>query len=522
MARRSIFNRLMKSTSNRNEKNEQQGASHPVITKSLDDNIQTIKHTLGNPTDLVVRELMIGGIEKRAAIIYISGITDEKMINSNILQAIQLNLKKFETNILEHIHNEVVAITDIERAETFDDVSVGILNGSSAFYLDGHKEVLLMGTSGGEDRSIGEPESETLIRGPRDGFVENIHTNMALVRRDIKDTNLRFKQHVVGKRSKQKVVVCYVEGIVNPELVDEINRRIESINIGYISDSSFVEQWIEDNIYSPFPQFIDTERPDMVSAAVTQGKIGIIVDGSPFALIAPMTFSDGLASPEDYTQRWMSATLIRILRYLAALIAVFLPGLYVALASFHPGMIPSTLAYSIAASREGVPFPSAIEALLMAVTFELLHEAGVRLPNVIGQTIGIVGGLVIGEAAVSAGIVSPVMVIVTALTAIASFSIPSYSMSIAFRSLRFAVLLAGGFLGLYGIILVFMMITIHLVNLKSIGMPYSTPLGPTFLKDLRDVLIRAPITRLKNRPAYMKTLDKVSKDTSVKQKKADK
>ena len=515
MARRSIFNR-MKTRSKMFQSQEQQEVFNNSITKNLDENLKTIKKMLGDPTDLVMRELIIGGIEKRAAIIYISGITDENLINNNILKVIQENLKQFETDILDKIHSEVVAVTDTDKSNNLDDVSLAILNGNAAFYLEGYEEVLLMGTTGGESRSIEEPESETLVRGPRDGFVENIFTNMALIRRDIRDPNLRFKKHDVGKRSKQMLVVCYVEGITNPDLVNEINRRLRTMDIDYISDSSFVEQWIEDSIFSPFPQILDTERPDVVSAGLMQGKVGIIVDGTPFALVAPMSLSDGLSSPEDYTQRWMSASLLRILRFLAAFIAVFLPGLYVAFVSFHPGMIPSTLAYSIAASREGVPFPAAVEAILMAITFELLHEAGVRLPKVIGQTIGIVGGLVIGEAAVSAGIVSPIMVIVTALTAIAAFSIPTYSMSIAFRTFRFIVIIASGALGLYGIILVYIMMNIHIVNLKSIGMPYSTPFGPLFLKDLKDVVIRAPFTRLTRRPKHLEPVDDVSKNTSVK------
>ncbi|WP_179151964.1 spore germination protein [Oceanobacillus senegalensis] len=517
MARGSIFNRLKSKKQIERQMQSKQGFQNK-ITKNLDDNVNNIKQMLGNPSDLVVRELIIGGVDKRAAVIYISGITDEELINKNILQSIQLNLKEFETNVLDNIHKEVIAITDIKRTNNLDDVSFAILNGNTAFYLDGLEEVLIMGTTGGESRSITEPESETLIRGPRDGFVENINTNIALIRRDIKDPNLRFKQHEVGKRSKQQLVVCYVEGITNPELVDEINRRLETMDIDYVPDSSVVEQWIEESFLSPFPQILDTERPDRVSANLMQGKVGIIVDGTPFALIAPVTIGDAMYSTEDYTQRWISASLLRLLRYLTAFFAVFLPGLFVALVSYHPGMIPSTLAYSIAATREGVPFPAPVEAILMALTFEILHEAGVRLPKVVGQTIGIVGGLVIGEAAVSAGIVSPIMVIVTALTAISSFSVPSYSMAIAFRALRFANILAASFLGLYGVILVYIMMNIHIVNLKSIGVPYSTPFAPTFWKDLKDIVIRAPITKLTTRPAYLKAKDEVSKDIQIEEK----
>ncbi|MUK88019.1 spore germination protein [Ornithinibacillus sp. L9] len=512
MTRSSLIRRLKLKKQQQMKQSSKTSSKQIEITKNLDENIKNLKEVLGDPGDLIVRELIIGGIESRAAIIYISGLTDENLINNNILKAIQLNLKEFEGEILEKIHKEVIAVTDVTKAEAMDEISFAILNGNTALYVDGSETVLLLGTIGGESRPIEAPASETLIRGPRDGFVESIETNMALVRRDIKDPNLRFKAHAVGKRSKQKLVVCYLEGITNPEIVKEVNRRLETIDIDYLSDSSYVEQWIEDSFLSPFPQLLNTERPDKVSSDLMQGKVAILVDGTPFALLAPITIGDSLHSMEDYTQRWLTASLLRLLRYLSAFFALFLPALYIALVSYHPGMLPSTLAYSIAATREGVPFPGAVEAILMAITFEILHEAGIRLPKAIGQTIGIVGGLVIGEAAVSAGIVSPIMVIVTALTAIASFSVPSYSVAITFRTLRFAFMVAAALLGLYGIILVYIMVNIHIVNLKSIGVPYSTPFSPTFTKDWKDLILRSPITSLTERTTYLKPKDHRSKD----------
>src|SRR5690606_21009355 len=230
-------------------------------------------------------------------------------------------------------------------------------------------------------------------------------------------------------------------------------------------ESGTIEEWIEDSFLSPFPLVTHTERADKVSSSLTQGKVAILLDGTPFALLAPTTLVSLFQSPEDYYERWMIGSLIRILRYVAAFLAVFLPGLYIALVSFHQGMIPSKLAFSLAASREGLPFPAIIEALLMEATLELLREAGIRLPKTIGQTIGIVGGLVIGEAAVQAGIVSPVTVVIVALTAVSSFAIPTYSAGNAFRILRFFIMLAAGALGLYGIILIYIMINIHIARL---------------------------------------------------------
>lgn len=513
---RSLFNR-MRSKKETNQAVEQT-EFNVKITKNLDDNLKNMKQMLGSPTDLVIRELILGGVETRAAILYIDGITNEELINNNILKTIQENLKRLESketkesNVIDKVYQEIIAITDIKKYKTMDEISLAVLNGSTALYVNGIDTVLIMETTGGERRAIEEPTTETLIRGPRDGFVENITTNIALIRRDIKDPNLRFKNYEVGKRSKQTLVVSYMAGITNPEIVNEINRRLNSMNIDYLSDSAVIEQWIEDSFMSPFPQIKNTERPDTVSTCLMKGQVAILLDGSPFALIAPINFAEGLQSLEDYNQRWLSASFLRILRYICAFLAVFLPSLYVALLSYHPGMVPSILTYSIAASREGVPFPAAVEAILMALTFEILHEAGVRLPKIIAQTIGIVGGLVIGEAAVSAGIVSPIMVIVTALTAIASFCIPSYSVTITFRGLRFAFIIAAAILGLYGIILMYIIVNIHLVNLKSIGVPYTAPFAPFFGRDWVDLIIRAPITKLMKRPAYLKTLDSQSED----------
>lgn len=365
-----------------------------------------------------------------------------------------------------------------------------------------------MDTVGGESRAIEEPRSEALIRGSKEGFIENIRTNTMMIRRYIADPNLRFSTYKVGRRSKKDLVVAYMDGIVNPDMVNEVKRRLETIDIDDAPESGYIEQWIEDSFLSPFPQVLNTERPDKASEALLKGKVVILLDRTPFVLIAPATFGSLLQSPEDYYWRWSLGTLVRLLRYLGAFISVFLPALYIALVSYHPGLVPSDLAFSIAASRDEVPFPPAVEALIMTATMELLREAGLRLPTAIGQTIGIVGGLVIGEAAVSAGIVSPIMVIVVALNAIASFALPSYSIAITFRILQFGLMAAAAVFGLYGIILCYIMINIHIVNLMSFGVPYSTPFAPSFMNDWKDLVLRAPIAMMKRRPVYMQTNDK--------------
>ncbi|SFB14294.1 spore germination protein [Lentibacillus halodurans] len=498
------------------QKNDEQKQEHPAeLKKSLDQNLAVLKQLMEEPNDLVIRAFSLGQTNYRCAIVYIDGLVDKQQINSNVLKNLQLFAEKTDLpngadSVLHEMEKELISVGDVIKADNLDEAINDLLYGSTLVYLDGIDKVLMIGMKGWETRTIMEPVSESLIRGPREGFTENLRTNTMMIRRQIRDPDLRFKTYDIGRRSRKKLVVAYLEGVAHPDLIKEVNRRVESIDLDDAPESGFVEQWIEDSFLSPFPQLMNTERPDKVSAAILQGKIGIILDGTPFALIAPLTIGNSMQSPEDYYERWMIGSFLRGLRYLAAFIAMFLPALYIALLSFHQGMIPSQLAFSIAATREGVPFPAAVEAVIMALTMELLREAGARLPTTIGNTIGIVGGLVIGEAAVQAGIVSPIMVIVVAVTAIASFSIPSYSVAISFRLLRFGFMLAAALLGLYGIILVYIMINIHIVNLKSIGVPYSTPFSPSFFRDWKDLVLRAPITMRTRRPSYLKSDDNKS------------
>lgn len=481
------------------------------ISKDLAQNIENLHNMLDRPDDLKIRELKLGVANKKCVIAYISGIVEVQSVQQDVIGNIEAvkdeDFPDEAEKVLNFIYWKVIAVSEVTKGKTLDDISFALLSGQTIVYLEGMDTVLMIDTVGGEYRAIQEPITETLIRGPREGFVENIQTNLALVRRNLKDPNLRFKTYQAGRRSKKNIVVAYVDGITNPNIVTEVNRRLKTMDIDIISESGYVEEWIEDSFLSPFPQILTTERPDKVVSAVTQGQIAIFVDGSPFVLLAPVSFANVLQSPEDYYDRWTIGTLLRVLRYFGAFLSIFLPSLYIALISIQPGMLPSELVFSIAATREGVPFSAIAEALLMVITMELLQEAGARLPQTIGQTIGIVGGLVIGEAAVQAGIVSPIMVVVIALTAIATFAIPAYSVAISFRIIRFGFMFAAAIFGLFGIILAYIIVNIHIVNLKSFGVPYSTPFAPFFLKDWNDVVIRAPLQTFNTRPDNLETKD---------------
>ncbi|TVY06876.1 spore germination protein [Paenibacillus cremeus] len=490
------------------------------IEPSVQSNIAYIQQLLGSPSDLILREFTIGPLKHPCALVAIDGLFDRKVLNEEVLRVMlsgewqqHKELPEDGDQLLQMLQQEVLSVTDILKATTMDELMLEVMSGNAALFVSGSHQALTLSSQGWKSRAIQEPVTEQLIRGPRDGFTEDLRSNTAAIRRRLKDPNLRFDTVKIGRRAKKDIVICYIEGIVNPELVKEAKRRVDTIDLDDTEDSGMIEQWIMDSFMSPFPQLQSTERPDRTSASLVQGGVAILVDGTPFGLTLPLTITALVQSPEDYYHHWIIATLMRVLRMIAAFIATFLPALYIALVEFHQGMIPSKLAFSIAGSREGVPFPGVIEAVLMEVTLEVLREAGVRLPKPIGQTIGIVGGLVIGEAAVSAGIVSPIMVIVVSITAIASFALPSYTFAISLRILRFGIMMLAAVFGLFGIVLAYIMINIHLVNLKSFGVPFLTPFAPYLKKDWKDLVIRAPVTMLTRRPQMLQTDDKVRMNT---------
>jgi spore germination protein KA len=462
------------------------------LSYSLSENITLIQQQLGKSDDLVVRRFRMGSgkAAKDAAVLFFDGMADRQVISEFII--------KYMTTP-QHSHEEP-AVNELESTARLRQSVRNILAGNTVLLIDGKATAYLSNTRGWERRGVEEPETESVIRGPREGFSETISTNSALIRVRLKDPNLQLRHLVVGQRTQTDVNVMYVEGLADPNVVGEIIRRIQSINIDGVLESGYIEQLIEDKGWSPFPQIQNTERPDKVVANLLEGKVAILVGGTPFVLIAPAIFSQFYQSPEDYYERFGIPTLIRMIRFISMTNALLLPSLYIAFSSFHPEMIPSRLVIAMAAGRSTVPFPSVMEAFIMEVAIEILREASVRLPGPIGSTIGIVGALVIGEAAVTAGLVSPIMVIIVALTTIGSFASPSYSASIAIRVLRFPLMILAGMFGLYGIMLFLIVILIHLSSLKSFGVPYLTPLSPINLLGLRDLLLRAPFRWLKTRP----------------------
>jgi spore germination protein KA len=352
---------------------------------------------------------------------------------------------------------------------------------------------------------VEEPQSQTVIRGPKEGFTENIRTNTALIRRKIKSPDLWIINRKIGRQTQTDVSVMYLHGIADEKIVNEILQRLDRIDTDSILESGYIEEFIQDRTFTPFPTITNTERPDAVAGAVLEGKVAILVDGTPFVLIAPITIFKLFQSSEDYYQKHDIATFLRLLRMVSFVISMLLPSLYIAITTFHQQMLPTLLLISLAAQREGVPFPALVEAFAMEITFEVLREAGVRMPRAIGSAISIVGALVLGQAAVQAGLVSAAMVIIVSFTAIASFVAPSISISNSARLLRFGFMILAATLGLFGIIAGMIAVLIHLSGLRSFGIPYLVPVAPFIPSDQKDTLIRVPWWAMKRRPRLINT-----------------
>ncbi len=486
------------------------------LSKDVDENIEKFKAFLGESTDIVFRKYRLGMTGIPCALVYVDGLIDKAVIHDSILRPMMYEIATYEGNKDEplpkeeaynFVKDQVITVADIKEIDTLDEATLFVMSGEVCVIVDGFDTFIIVSARGWPTRSISEPETESVLRGPREGFTETLRINTALLRRKVKDPNMVIKTIKLGRRSKQDVAYVYIKGITNPNLIEEVEKRLNEIDIDSILDTGKIEQLIEDNEFSPFPQIQVTERPDKTVANLMEGRIAILVDNSPFAILVPTSFHQFFQSPEDYYERWITSSIIRALRWIASFMAVFTPAIYVAAISYHPGFIPTELALSIAASRIGVPFPAFLEALLMEITLELLRESGARLPKGIGQTIGIVGGLVIGDAAVRAGFTSPIMVIIVAITAIASFVVPTYSAAIGLRFIRFPIMVLSSILGLYGVMIGFIIINIHLVSLKSFGVNYMMPQAPTVLHDWKDFIIRFPFKNLKKRPLQSYPID---------------
>ncbi len=505
---------LFKKISKHNDKNAAKHHSTSVsLSKNLEENLKILREALGSSNDVIIREIKISPHSNvDAAVIYIDGLVDRNLLNHDILQPLMFNLQIIKdnashnhTSLIDYIKSSVLNVGQITVVQDIDRVIAQVLTGHIAILAEGVSRALLIDAKGWETRRIEEPKNELSVRGSKESFTETLRTNTALLRRKIRDPHLTFQSLQIGERSKTDLSIVYIKGITPENLIEEINQRLQRIDTDTILDVSYIEQFIEDSPNSLFPTVGSSERPDVVVARILEGRAAILLDGSPMALVVPFLFIEGFQNPDDYYARPFFATLVRWIRLLGYLLSIYLPGIFVSLKTFHPELFPTQLLISVAAAREGLPLPVVLEALLMLLLFEILREAGLRMPRSLGQAVSIVGALVIGQAAVSAGLVGAPMVIVIATTAIASFLVIPYADSGTLY--RFIMTVAGGLLGLFGIVLVSLEMLSHLASLRSLGVAYLSPVTPLNIRGLRDTFIRAPLWAMDSRPASLDSPD---------------
>ncbi|NMB96237.1 MAG: spore germination protein [Clostridiaceae bacterium] len=497
---------------NEDEKNSTKnndGNKPEEVSEQLDINLKKIQEefvTCKN-SDLVIRQFMVGK-KYKAFIVFIDGMVDRETINNYILRQLMMpglfEGTDKEQNLIEYIEENVLAVHDTKKEKSFEMIIRQILNGLTVLFVDGGDKALIFETRGYEKRSVEKPVTENVILGSQEGFNENLRTNITLIRRIVKNSHLVTEIVPIGKENNSHCGILYIEGIANPKVVNEVKRRIASLDVDFIHGEGMLEQLIEDKPFLIFPQVLRTERPDRAASFLMNGKVLIVADGTPFVIAVPISFFHMIQTSEDANMKWQFATVLRQIRAIGLLISVTLPGIYIALTLFHQEMIPTDLLIAVAQSRENVPFPVVIETILMELSFELIREAGVRVPGIIGTTLGIIGALILGQAAVAAGIVSPILIIVVAVTGLGNFTAPDFALGFSIRILRFALIILGGLAGFYGISIGLFIIVGSLCNAKSFGVPLLSPIGPK-TKGNAGAFFRSPYGN-EERSDYLNTL----------------
>ncbi len=490
---------------------EQQVPVEQQIHYALDKNLAHVKQVFGIPNNkgFSVREFLVGFKQVCPAfILFTEGLADKTVIDNFVLQPLMVwsSLEDYNPkDPLALARERLVLANQVEETRDFNEVIKGVLSGSTALFIEGSNAALLLETKGWEHRPVSRPMVENVVRGPQEAFNEVLIINVALIRSRLRTEKLVSEMSTIGTLSKADVAVMYLSDIANPTLVQEVRRRLNALrDVDYIPDTGILEQLIEDKPFSLMPQTLSTERPDRVAAYLSEGHVALLMSSTPFALVVPATFWALLHSPEDSYVRWPYGGLMRVVRVSALLIAMFLPALYLAIVNYHQAMLPPDLLFAIAAARERVPMPSVIEIAVMELSFELIREAGIRIPSIIGPTIGIVGALILGQAAVQANLISPLVIIIVSLTGLGSFAIPNYNLSFQIRLLRFvymAAALSGGFVAIT--ILMF----IHMAGLsgvKSFGVPVLSPASPN--RQSKDTLLRSPTWTQEARPNLVRPL----------------
>jgi spore germination protein KA len=459
--------------------------------QSIDQVRSYVTDIFGKTDDLAVVAVRIG--ETSGLLCYLETMTSVPFIMDHIVRPLSHRnvIDDFSSSeaMLEGLMEKYFGGLSCELIDDLKELAHKLVAGYAGLAIDGASSILVLDVKKMDNRTVAEPTSQGVVRGPKDGFTESADTNMSLIRRRLINEKLRFEKYAVGAKSRTAVYIAYLEGGVDSKVLDKIRKRLQMSQMTSVMDSGNLEELLRPRSFSLFPTVYSTERPDAVCSSIMEAKAAIIVNGSPFVLVVPAVMNDFFKSPEDHYQWFAFGTFTRLLRYLAFFFSLFVPSIYIAITTFHAELIPTVLLTSIVAQREGIPFPAVIEILLMEITFEILREAGTRMPRVVGQTISIVGALVLGEAAVQAGIVSSINVIMVSLTAISGFAAPIYTFGTNVRLLRFGFIFLAGLLGLYGIILGAVFLLVHMVRLQSFGVAYLSPLAPFRVSNQKDTIL---------------------------------
>ena len=453
------------------------------------------------------------GKKIRCLVVYIEVAVSNMMLEDSVIGKLVNHMWEMPSDkILEFVRDNGMGISDVQPLDTMEEVFASMMAGNAVFFLDGYSRAIKVSSKGYPNLSVSESTREKVLRGSKEGFTDAVKTNSALVRKRIRDTRLKVKQKTLGERSQTVVQLLYMEDLVRPGLVEEIEKRLDSFVIDGVLDSGVLEQMTESSWLSPFPQFQTTERPDKCAAEILNGRILLLTDHSPIGLLLPAVFNDFLQVSEDYYNRFAIVSLQRLIRYGAVILTLLFSGTYLAVTNFHTQVLPTNLILSFSEARQGVPFPGMLEVLLMELAFETIREAGVRMPGPLGGTIGIVGGLIIGQAAVTANLVSPIVVVVVAVTALSSLAIPTDEFSAPFRLLKFGFVILGGTMGVFGMLLGLYLVLRHLAGLKSFGIPYLSPFAAQNKEGYsgeRDSFIRFPLPFLTRRPVYARKEEQI-------------
>ena len=465
-----------------------------LINKDIQENRMKLLELFNNSSDIVIH-VFETLCDTQVMVCYLNGFIDKEALNDNILRPLVENL------VSPMDITDTVYITAISEVENYDEIITGIIDGHVVLFLEGLEKAFILNLCSYAKRSVTISDSEQVIRGPKEAFIEDLFTNKTLIRRKIRNKDLVFEDFVFGEQTNTQVSLVYIKGIVNDDILAELKSRMKDIKIDSILDTNYIEEYIDDTPNSLVSTVSNTEKPDVLAGKILEGRIGIICDGSPNVLTVPKIFIECLMASEDYYLKPIHATYLRIIRVICLFISTTLVGLYIALSNFHQEMIPTSLLISMAGQKEGVPLTSFLEALLMIMFFEIMKEAGLRLPKTIGHTVTLIGGLVIGQAAVDAGIISAILVIIVSATGIAEFVNPSLREFIVIT--RFILMFLGASFGLYGVACGLIINVFYFVSIKSFGVPYLYPITPYDKEGMKDFILRSPKKAMDKRPKYI-------------------